>query len=189
MIGQEQCDGTDCGDGWCCNDPDYPVCCPDYDFFSNWCAVDVDCCPQSSKTLPKMAAKKKLLKSMKMIGQEQCDGTDCGDGWCCNDPDYPVCCPDYDFFSNWCAVDADCCPQSSKTLPKMAAKKKLLKSMKMIGQEQCDGTDCGNGWCCNDDDYSICCPICDDGTQWCAGCADDCPDCVINNIRDMAANK
>merc|ERR1712112_50702 len=136
----------------------------------------------------KMNQKAKLVKPTKNVGA--CEGgADCGDGWCCYDTDYPVCCPDTDFYTNWCAVDADSCPQSSKTLPKMAAKKKLLKSMKMIGDEQCDGTDCGNGWCCNDDDYSICCPICDDGTQWCAGCPDDCPDCVINNIRDMAANK
>ena len=69
---------------------------------------------------------------MKMIGQEQCDGTDCGGGWYCNDPDYPVCCPDYDIFSNWSAVDADCCPQSSKILPKMAAKKNLVDGAAMI---------------------------------------------------------
>jgi len=273
--------GADCGDGWCCYDADYPVCCPDTDFYTNWCAVDFDSCADLSKTLPKMAAKKKLdLKNIRnkedalkaavakiQIQQDDCTedcgyeilgtalicgayysdeddwidcmitytsydcfdclcelleaeegyscsvndkkkmnqkaklvkptknvgacegGADCGDGWCCYDADYPVCCPDTDFYTNWCAVDADSCPQSSKTLPETAAKKKLLKSMKMIGDEQCDGTDCGNGWCCNDDDYSICCPICDDGTQWCAGCADDCPDCVINNIRDMAANK
>ena len=187
--------GADCGDGWCCNDADYPVCCPNNDFFpvDFWCAADADSCPQSSKTLPEMAAKKKLVKSMKMIGQEQCDGTDCGGGWYCNDPDYPVCCPDYDIFSNWSAVDADCCPQSSKILPKMAAKKNLVKSMKMIGQEQCDGTYCGGGWCCNDPDYPVCCPETDffPVDFWCAVDADSCwfLGTSINPLTQQILNK
>ena len=71
----------------------------------------------------------------------------------------------------------------------MAAKKKILRSSKEPRLEQCDGTDCGNGWCCNNPSYSLCCPACDDGTQYCAGDDDDCPDCAIKNIRNMAADK
>ena len=71
----------------------------------------------------------------------------------------------------------------------MAAKKKILRSSKELRLEQCDGTDCGNGWCCNNPSYSLCCPACEDGTQYCAGDDDDCPDCTVMNIHNMAAEK
>lgn len=38
--------GADCGDGWCCYDAEYPVCCPDTDHYINWCASDFDSCPE-----------------------------------------------------------------------------------------------------------------------------------------------
>merc|ERR1719450_700371 len=214
--------GADCGDGWCCYNPDYPVCCPDTPYYTNWCGSTADGCPSSNKQLPKMAAEKKQRRlnmdlktiakneeSMKeavariQVQQDDCTedcgyeimgtalvcaayysdeddwidcmitytsldcsdclceileesegytcsftdkkkmnqkaklvkptknvgacegGADCGDGWCCFNPDYPVCCPDTDFYTNWCAVDFDSCADLSKTLPKMAAKKKV----------------------------------------------------------------
>merc|ERR1712098_933622 len=61
----------------------------------------------------------------------------------------------------WCADTADDCPTSIKKLPTMAADKRSSK-------KDCDGTDCGNNWCCNESDYPVCCPMGDDGTQWCA---------------------
>merc|ERR1719410_2093138 len=89
-------------------------------------------------------------------------------------PDYPVCCPDTDHYTNWCGATADGCPSSLKKLPKMAANKKIQKPTKQLA-DGCDGKDCRNNWCCNESDYPICCPIGDDGIQWCANSADDCP--------------
>jgi len=173
---KKQCDGTDCGTGYCCDDPDYPVCCPDTDYYTNWCGATADDCPSSvRKFLPKMAADKRSSK-------KQCDGTDCGTGYCCDDPDYPVCCPDTDYYTNWCGATADDCPSSIKKLPTMAADKRSSK-------KDCDGTDCGNGWCCNESDYPVCCPVADDGTQWCADVDDDCPSSIKKFLPKMAADK
>merc|ERR1712111_158444 len=97
-----------------------------------------------------MAADKNA-RQVKRSYRKECAGTDCGDGTCCD--------------------DAGC---NAKRLPPMAANKKIQKPTKQLA-DGCDGTDCGNGWCCNDSDYSVCCPIGDDGIQWCANVADDCP--------------
>jgi len=171
---KKQCDGTDCGDGGCCDDPDYPVCCPDTDYYTNWCAATADDCPSSiRKFLPKMAADKNARQE-KRSSKKQCDGTDCGNGYCCNDADYPVCCPD----GLWCGATADDCPSSIKKFLTMAADKRSSKK----------DTDCGNGWWCDDSDYPICCPMSDDGTQWCADTDDDCPS-SIKKLSAMAADK
>merc|ERR1711902_203671 len=151
------CDGTDCGDGSCCNNGDYPVCCPD----SDWCGATADDCPSTTKKLPKMAANKRIQKTSKPV--EGCFGTECDDGRCCNNMDYPLCCPGW---SDNCVVSWDGCDDINK-LPKMAANKRIQKSSKPL-VDGCDGTDCGNGWCCNDSVFSLCCPMGDDGTQWCA---------------------
>jgi len=165
--------GADCGDGWCCYNPDYPVCCPDTDYFTNWCGATADDCPTSLKKLPKMAADKNA-RQVKRSYRKECAGTNCGDGTCCDDAGYSVCCPVCDDGSLWCADTADDCGCNAKRLPPMAANKKIQKPTKQMG-DGCDGTDCGNNWCCNDSDYSVCCPIGDDGIQWCANDADDCP--------------
>merc|ERR1712227_495768 len=74
----------------------------------------------------KMNQKAKLVKPTRNVGA--CEGgADCGDGWCCYNPDYPVCCPDTDYFTNWCGATADDCPTSLKKLPKMAAGKNALE--------------------------------------------------------------
>jgi len=159
--------GADCG-GFCCMDPGFPVCCSDSDDFTNWCGATFDDCPSSTKKLPKMTADKdaKLVKPTRNVGD--CEGgADCG-GFCCMDPGFPVCCSDSDDFTNWCAATFDDCPSSAKKLPKMAADKRSSK-------KDCDGTDCGNGWCCNESDYPVCCPVGGDGFQWCANTLDECP--------------
>jgi len=172
---KKQCDGTDCGNGGCCDDPDYPVCCPDTDFYTNWCGATADDCPSSiRKFIPKMAADKNARQE-KRSSKKQCDGTDCGDGYCCNDADYPVCCPGDHL---WCGATADDCPSSIKKFLTMAADKRSSKK----------DTDCGNGWWCDDSDYPICCPMSDDGTQWCADTDDDCPS-SIKKLSTMAADK
>jgi len=168
---KKQCDGTDCGDGYCCNEADYPVCCPGDHL---WCGATADDCPSSIKKLTTMAADKRSSK-------KDCDGTDCGNGWCCNESDYPVCCPVADDGTQWCADVDDDCPSSIKKLSAMAADKRSYK-------KDCDGTDCGNNWCCNESDYPVCCPVGDDGTQWCADEDDDCPS-SIKKLPTMAADK
>jgi len=175
---KKQCDGTDCGDGGCCDVPDFPVCCPDTDYYTNWCAATADDCPSSiKKFIPKMAADKNARQE-KRSSKKQCDGTDCGDGYCCNEADYPVCCPGDHL---WCGATADDCPSSIKKLTTMAADKRSSK-------KDCDGTDCGNGWCCDESDLPVCCPVADDGTQWCADVDDDCPT-SIKKLQTMAADK
>merc|ERR1711868_294619 len=143
---------------------DYPLCCPGWG--AN-CVYSWDGCDDTNK-LPKMAANKRIQKTSKPV--EGCFGTECDDGRCCNNRDYPLCCPGW---SDNCVVSWDGCDDTNK-LPKMAANKRIQKSSKQLG-DGCDGADCGNGWCCNDSDYSVCCPIGDDGIQWCANDADDCP--------------
>merc|ERR1712227_948627 len=130
------CDGTDCGDGSCCNNGDYPVCCPD----SDWCGATADDCPSTTKKLPKMAANKRIQKTSKPI--EGCFGTECDDGRCCNNMDYPLCCPGW---SDNCVVSWDGCDDTNK-LPKMAANKRIQKTSKPV--EGCFGTECDDGRCC-----------------------------------------
>jgi len=185
----DECDGTDCGNGWCCNNDDYDICCDLCDDGTQWCAGDEDHCPDCAiKNIQNMAADKKILRTPNTVGQPDCTLTDCGDGTCCDFPDASFCCPACDDGTLWCAASADdCC--AAKQVHRMAAKKKILRSSKEPRLEQCDGTDCGNGWCCNNPSYSLCCPACEDGTQYCAGDDDDCPDCTVMNIHNMAAEK
>merc|ERR1712117_687734 len=135
------CDGTDCGDGWCCNDSDYPICCPNTDDHTLWCGATADDCPSPTKKLHKMAANKRIQRSSKPL-VDGCDGTDCGDGWCCNDSDYTVCCPDIVDDTRWCGATADDCPSTTKKLHKMAANKRIQRPSKPLGDGCGDGTEC-----------------------------------------------
>ena len=86
----------------------------------------------------------------------QCDGTICPSG-CCPEPDW-FCCPN----TQYCASKPENCPPGEIML------------MAMTKEKKCEGSLCP-GWgpdeCCNDPDYTYCCP---DG-PFCAPTAQDCP--------------
>ena len=117
-----------CDDGSCCPCPEGAdcVCCPD----GINCAYTTDDCP--SLRIMKNAAAKKSKIMKKFVDEDDCDGTVCDDGTCCECPDQDcVCCPD----GVWCALTQDDCGRTKKGdhIMKNAAKKnKWDNLMKMI---------------------------------------------------------
>ena len=154
------CDGTVCDDGSCCPCPEGAdcVCCPD----GINCAYTTDDCP--SLGIMKNAAVKGSVEA-------GCDGTMCG-GRCCPCPDGAeycgICCPD----GTTCVFRAHDCPittTAAKFLKNAAKKTKIMK--KFVDEDECDGTVCDDGTCCECPDQDcVCCP---DGV-WCAVTLDDC---------------
>jgi len=67
--------------------------------------------------------------------------SNCDNGWFCNDPKYPVCCPNNSLYINWCAGNSNSCPRSSRdhlTLGSLAVK----ATRNGIKQEENDGGAC-----------------------------------------------
>ena len=88
MTSLTQCDGTEC-DGGCCFMANW-ICCPDGIFCA---ATEDDCDDVGGK-------------------ENDCDLIDCGDGTCCDNPQFPQCCPGGDF----CAEDDGDCDGVEKVM-------------------------------------------------------------------------
>jgi len=167
FVDEDDCDGTVCDDGTCCECPDQDcVCCPD----GVWCALTQDDCGRAKRKniLMKNAAKKtKFVK--KFVDEDDCDGTVCDDGTCCECPGATcVCCPD----GVWCAWNENQCGSADKRHAIIKKAKNMKSSVKKtIDEDDCNGTVCDDGTCCECPDQDcVCCP---DGV-WCALTQDDC---------------
>ena len=94
---KKQCDGTECPGG-CCPYQDW-FCCPD----GIYCADTEDDCDST------LAKKKQMLQltsnDATLERSDDCDLVDCKDGTCCDNPQFPTCCPEGDFCA---AADSPC---------------------------------------------------------------------------------
>ena len=97
MASKKQCDGTECPGG-CCPYQDW-FCCPD----GIYCADTEDDCDST------LAKKKQMLQltsnDATLKRSDDCDLVDCKDGTCCDNPQFPTCCPEGDFCA---AADSPC---------------------------------------------------------------------------------